>query len=282
MAADLHMHSRCSDGSLPVEALIDLARKNKVETISITDHDSTVSLKRAILAGESKGINIIPGIEISAWDPKYKQKIHVLGYSFRKQSKHIENLCKPIRLARHKNTLKQVKLLENSGYPVSLKEVLAEANNDDDEGILYKQHIMAVLIRKGEAQSMYGRVYNLLFKNNGIVQMDIEYVNYKNAVDAILADGGLPVLAHPGLIKNRTNLEDICSAGFMGIEYWHPGNSRKVQKELEDRGILTEMILTGGSDFHGTYGDEPIVGTYTTPDSYGELLKAHHQKLTYI
>ena len=68
MGGDLHCHTRLSDGSLGIEDLILLAKKLKVETIAITDHDCLAGTVRGKVIGERHGVQVIPGVEFSCID----------------------------------------------------------------------------------------------------------------------------------------------------------------------------------------------------------------------
>lgn len=80
MGGDLHCHTRLSDGSLGIEDLILLAKKLKIETIAITDHDCLAGTVRGKVIGERHGVQVIPGVEISCVDPKRERRAHLLCY----------------------------------------------------------------------------------------------------------------------------------------------------------------------------------------------------------
>lgn len=82
MAADLHCHTRVSDGSDEVEELIDMAVRRGLHALAVTDHDSFAAVQRALAYGEEKGIEVVPGIEVSTIDSKRKRKAHILCYFF--------------------------------------------------------------------------------------------------------------------------------------------------------------------------------------------------------
>lgn len=68
MAADLHCHTKLSDGSVGIEDLIVIAQKSGIDTIAITDHDCLAGTVRGKVIGKRYGVNVIPGVEISAID----------------------------------------------------------------------------------------------------------------------------------------------------------------------------------------------------------------------
>ena len=80
MSADLHCHTKMSDGSVTIEELVILAKNKGITTISVTDHDTFAGSTRAKVFAKRHGVTVIPGIEISAFDYDRNQKVHVLCY----------------------------------------------------------------------------------------------------------------------------------------------------------------------------------------------------------
>ena len=173
--ADLHVHTEMSDGSFTVEEVIKLAKEKGLTHIAITNHDTVKGLKEAIEIGEKYGVNVIPGIEISAYDYKRNRKVHLLGYGIDLEGKNIKKLCDRLLKDRNEMTLSQVKIISDLGYDISLEEVKAYSKNS---GVAYKQHIMQVLINKGYIQEIYSPLYKELFRNGGPCEMEIEFWSY--------------------------------------------------------------------------------------------------------
>ena len=84
MSIDLHCHTRYSDGSTPLEELIQLAALRGVTTFALTDHDTMAGCECALELGRGAGVTVIPGVEISAVDPKRHGKAHILCYKPKK------------------------------------------------------------------------------------------------------------------------------------------------------------------------------------------------------
>jgi predicted metal-dependent phosphoesterase TrpH len=265
---DLHCHSRSSDGSFTIGELIELAQEIRLDYLGITDHDTLDGARITQLMADSSPIMLIPGIEVSAWDPKTHNKIHLLGYwslenvprSGDNMPSSLETLCTPILKARDLQTRKQIKIISSLGFPVSQTEVEAEAS---PSRFLYKQHLMSVLVKKGVCDSIYGNFYQKMFKNNGPAQGDINYVSVFDALDAMKDDNAFPVLAHPGQQNSLEIVPELVNQGLLGIELIHPDNSPTHQKEILSIARQFDLILTGGSDFHGKYGNnsDPQLGT---------------------
>ncbi|MGL5067893.1 MAG: PHP domain-containing protein [Sarcina sp.] len=250
MRFDMHIHSNISDGSESLEQIIQNSKRMGLDGIAITNHDTVYGLEEAIELGKEEDIKVIKGIEISAYDYKRNQKVHILGYNFNKTD-CIELLCKSTRENRNKNSLKKLDTLINRGYEIDKKKIIARSKLG---GVLYKQHIMHDLIDKGYADTIYGNVYKALFKV-GDLSKDIRYVDVYEAIKAIQDDGGIAVLAHLGELTDINLLYELVKFGIDGIEVNHIKNRIKERVLIKDLARKHNLILTGGSDYHGVYGD---------------------------
>jgi hypothetical protein len=249
---DLHTHSKTSDGSLDYKELIDLAKSKNIKYLSITDHDTVKNTAEAVLYGKLAGIKIIPGIELSCYDYKKDKKVHILGYYINYKNGNIENFTNPLIRERDETSRKQIEILKSQGYQID--ESYIEKITAGGTGI-YKQHIMASLIKSGYTESIYGELYDILFKDGGIANLKIKYFNPKDAVRLIVENGGVAVLAHPGLDYNYIVIEDLVKVGLAGIELKHTRHSMLDEKRIKYYSEKYNLVLTGGSDFHGDYGE---------------------------
>ncbi|KMT21768.1 PHP domain-containing protein [Clostridium cylindrosporum] len=245
--ADLHVHSSVSDCNYTVDEIIDKAKDKGLTHMAFTEHDTTRGSDYAVKRGKLKGINIIPGIEISAYDRCIGKKVHILGYNY-KGSDNIRKLCNAIIKRRNNNCIKQIKILQVLGYDIKVDEVMEISGE-----CMYKQHILDYLHKTGQTDSLFGDIYKKVFSNRGACDFDIEYVNPVDAVKAIRSDGGYAVLAHPGRQGNLSMVFSLIEAGLNGIELNHHGNSPNCRKEIEIICKTNKLFMTGGSDYHGEY-----------------------------
>lgn len=88
---DLHIHTNASDGKYSPKEILNIAEKMEIDVISITDHDTISAINEAIVEGEKRKIQVIPGIEIST---NYSSELHILGYYFDIKNIQLNNLCK--------------------------------------------------------------------------------------------------------------------------------------------------------------------------------------------
>lgn len=244
--SDLHIHSTISDGSLNQEDCIKQAKEEGVTVIAFTEHDTTLGHEKALKLGEKYKIKVIPAIEISAFDPKIGKKAHILGYNYAKPQV-LENLCAPLLEKRNANSLKQIQILKDLGFKIT-KEDMKRGDLP-----IYKQHIMRHLVATKQADAIYGDFYYKYFKNNGPCQIEIDYIFVEDAVKAIVQAQGIAVLAHPLQQDNLYLVENLVKLGLKGIELNHPSNKEQRKHEIIEIAQKYNLILTGGSDYHGAY-----------------------------
>lgn len=258
MVIDLHCHTNKSDNSLSVSQVLHLAKVNGVTHLAITDHNTTRGIHEGIRLGRQMGIEIIPGIEISAYDHKRKVKAHILGYYIEPGHPSLEKLCEFLNESRKNASLEMIQRIQDTGYQITWEQVKKYA--PEGTGV-YKQHIMHALKDQGYCEEIFGRLYSTLFapgedgREKGLAYVPMEYVDAVEAIQAIRAAGGVPVLAHPGQYNNYEAIEEWAEAGLEGIELFSP--SHNIRDEWKVRSLANQyhLMITGGSDFHGLYGD---------------------------
>ncbi len=168
MKADLHIHSRVSDGSSTISELAEAAAAKGLDVIAVTDHDTLSHWKQI---PEDAPVRVLCGLEISCCDYESGKKVHILGYQIQNDAL-VEKFVHPVLEARHENSLKQIGILKKHGY-----EIDAAKLHRADGKYIYKQHIMEYLVSTGQAPDMFGEFYRAVFKNGGICDFDIHYLN---------------------------------------------------------------------------------------------------------
>lgn len=255
--ADLHVHTTFSDGSETVEKVLADAAAAGLTHVAITNHDTTFGLRRAVRAGRAVGIRVVGGVEVSAYDFERGRKVHVLGLGLDEDSPSVRRLCSPLLARRDECSRWQLARLLEAGYDVDLGTVerLASAST-----CLYKQHIMAGMTDAPAWSPEWQRSYRRLFKEGGVANRDFEYVDARDAVRAVVRDGGLAVLAHPGQTDSFSLVPELVEAGLSGIELSHPDHSEEDHDRCFNLAERYGLFCTGGSDFHGTFGRSPKIG----------------------
>lgn len=276
MAADLHCHTKLSDGSVGIEDLIVIAQKSGIETIAITDHDCLAGTVRGQVIGKRYGVNVIPGVELSAFDNEAGKKVHILCYLADKPDR-LEGLCKRTSIARKRAG--QIMMLKvASRFPISTEFIIGHASGSTN---LYKQHIMHALMDAGYTSTIFGDLYTALFSNESETNIlaPTKYPDIKEVIEEVHNAGGIAVLAHPAFFDNFDEIEDYISMGLDGIEVWHPSATDEQIELLGKICKKNKILLTGGSDFHGIYGNGTVtLGTCTTPDEHVDKLMGYKAK----
>ena len=267
--ADLHIHSTISDGSDDMHAIFAAAAACDLTHIALTEHDTAAGLAQASALSSEFGVELVPGVEFSAFDYTYGIRAHILGYGIR-DPEPVERLGGPLLMRRHKNSLRQIEVLRSLGYDINADEVAKKAGR-----YIYKQHIMHVMVEKGYAESIGGATYRRLFKNGGPCAFDIEYIDASDAIRTVLDAGGIPCLAHPGQQDNFHIVPGLVEEGLMGLELHHHSNNAYHQIKASALAAKYGLLLTGGSDHHGLYEENsPAVGAYLCPgESFEKLLE---------
>ena len=280
MTGDLHCHTTLSDGSLGIEETIVQAKRMGLDFLAITDHDTLSSSSRAKILGERYGVQVIPAVELSAWDKKRNNKVHILCYAPQKPDR-LEGLCMKscqIRTECAKDMIKKV--LER--YPIPSDSVQKYTKGSKS---IYKSHIMRALVNYGYATELYGSVNDKLFAwPNGECLVTREYPDVNFVIDLIHSSRGIAVMAHPCMFDNTELLKELIAAGKIdGIEAYHFSATVQKQQMLEKLAKDNDLIVTGGSDFHGLYNSTMThIGKFVTDqenlDKMFKLISKNSQK----
>ena len=251
-----------------MEQVIKKAKQANVTAISFVDHDTVAGWPEQQRIAEAYGIQAIPGIEISAYDFKRQRKVHILGYHFNPAAPSITSLCKELLELRHSHTLWQMDQIKKAGFHLDAEAVIESAK---PSATVYKQHIMQQLTDAPYMSDAYQFLYKSLFKGEGVAAGDIEYVAAEDAVGAIVADGGLAVVAHPGQLDSYELIPELIGAGLGGIERNHFDHSAEDHRKVEELAQQYDLVMTGGSDFHGAFGTAIEPGDIVSPEDVNSV-----------
>lgn len=277
MAIDLHCHSRMSDGSMGIEEMIATAKRRGLTAIAITDHDAIAGATRAVMIGKRQGIEVLPGIEFSATDPRTKGKVHILGYLCDSPDR-LEGLCRQIAAGRRTAAAEIIRRVLRY-YPIVPESITRCAAGST---AIFKQHIMHALMDAGYTDSIYGEVYDKLFSpTGGCARVAIPYPDVRTVIDLIHSAGGLAVIAHPAAYHNEDLMEELTACGLLdGIEAWHPDHCPETAAQLADFAAQHGLVATGGSDFHGMYAKShrPLGNSDVPPETVRLLTNYKNKK----
>jgi predicted metal-dependent phosphoesterase TrpH len=264
--ADLHTHTNFSDGYYSAEELVRKAKEKGIEILSITDHDSTNSIAKAIDVGRDLGIDIIPGVEISS--DLRGAEVHILGYFIDINNKELEHYLQFFRDERLRRAANIVGKLNNLGLEITLYDVLAQAKNS----AIGRPHIAQAMVERNLVNS-YFEAFNKYIKNGGPAYEKKVHLSPQSAFKIISDAGGLSFIAHPGKMPEGI-IKELIEAGADGIEVIHPSHDDNLVRFY--RGIVNEYFLleSGGSDFHGgKREDDKNFGKYYSSSSVVEAMR---------
>ena len=276
MAADLHCHTKLSDGSVGIEDLIIIAQKSGIDTIAITDHDCIAGTVRSQVIGKRYGVNVISGVELSAFDFDAGKAVHILAY-LADSPDRLEAICKKTSVARKRAG--QIMMLKVAArFPITSDFIINHASGSTN---LYKQHIMHALMDAGYTDTIFGDLYHTLFDEDSEsnILAPTKYPTVEEVIEEVHGAGAVAILAYPGKNNNFDEIDKYVEMGLDGIEVWSPHNSPEQVEELTKICKKQKLLMTGGSDFHGIYGSKTVtLGSYSTPQDHFDKLMGYKAK----
>lgn len=272
---DLHLHTTASDGSNRPEEVVQMAAAAELRAIAITDHDNTRGIRAAMLEGERRGVEVVPGIELST--AYLGMEVHILGYYIDPAADSLADLLTWALTEREQRNRRIVAVLQQAGVEITMEEVREKF----PDTVLGRPHLGMVMAEKGYVQDVRQAFREYLGKGG---RCYIPKVNQpvERAVERILQAGGLPVLAHPyqyeldepGLRKLISHMKGL---GCVGMECVYSKYTPEQSQGLLDLAEEYGLIPTGGSDYHGLSKPDIHVGDVRAPYGYLEQLKAARQ-----
>lgn len=245
---DLHTHSSCSDGSLTPAALVARAAAAGVEVLALTDHDTVAGVEAAREAGLATGVQLIPGVEISAsWR---SQSIHVLGLWIDPAA---AELCAALREQATRRRLRMRKIcarLAAGGLPGDRLLAAVEAK----PGLPTRAHLAAALVAEGIV-SRTDDAFRKYLGRGKAAHIAAEWPALAEVVGWIRSAGGIASLAHPARYTlsggaRRQLLADFAAAGGGAIEVITGGNAPQHVEACAAWALKYGFSASLGSDFH--------------------------------
>jgi len=263
--ADLHLHSNFSDGTFSPEQIVIEASKLGFSAIAITDHDILDGIEPALLEGKKYGIEVIPGVELSA---EYNgEEIHILGYYMKWLDQGFQDKLREFRDSRYTRAMRIVDKLNQLGMDIEYGDVLKLA----DTNAVGRPHVATALLEKGYVSTI-SEAFNRFLGDDGPAYMPKQKLSPADAIAMILNVGGVPVLAHPGQIQQDI-IPELVSSGLMGLEAFHPSQSLQLSDHYCELAKGYNIVITGGSDCHGLIRDRIAMGSVRLPYEHVEALK---------
>lgn len=249
---ELHCHSTASDGTFTPAEVVQLAKRSGMTALALTDHDTVAGVAEAEAEAGKLGIDFLPGIEISAEFPS-PGTMHLLGYGVDPESAVLKELMRQLIEGRDNRNPRMVAKLNELGIRVTMEEWSAEAGG----GVLGRPHMAAILVRKGYVKSIK-EAFDKYLGSTGAAYADKERLTPKRALELIRESGGVSVLAHPVQLRTENDaqlervVKDLVDLGLEGIEIIHSDHDQVWVDKITGFAKRYGLLMTGGSDFHGT------------------------------
>ena len=249
---DLHTHTTHSDGSATPGELIALATAKRARAVAITDHDTVSGIAEARAAAHRNGIEFIAGIEISAeYSPG---TMHILGYCIDDESSALALKLDELQQARENRNPQIATRLQALGFGISYDEVVAVAGNQ----VVGRPHFARLMIEKGYAASVQD-AFDRFLKKGADAYVEKARLSPRDSIALIHQAGGVAVLAHPYQLE-LSSYEDVdqlvgelADLGLDGIEAVYSRHSSSERAAYSEIALRHGLLVTGGSDYHGSY-----------------------------
>jgi len=255
---DLHLHSTYSDGSLSPTDLVKLAHQAKVKALSLTDHDTTDGIAEALEAASPHDIEVIPGVEVSSL---YRGKeTHILGYFVNHQDPQFQQHLIFLRNSRHERIPKIIAKLHDLGVDISYEDVKAIAGR----GSIGRPHVARVLLEKHYVPTIE-QAFSRYLKEGSTAFVARQLPDALEAIRWIRDAGGVASLAHPSWVRNSLSelqvaCQELKTFGLQGLEVFYSTHSARQTSEYLNLAHRLNLVVTGGSDFHGATRPDIEVG----------------------
>jgi predicted metal-dependent phosphoesterase TrpH len=261
---DLHSHTNESDGSLSPEELIRLAKRNDLDALAITDHDTFAGYEQAVPFAREVGLDVVRGIELNTdlrLENDSDRSAHVLAY-FPNDDPGREMLewLEDQREERQRRNRRLADVLQRRGIDVSVEEVESRGKS-----LAGRVHFARILVEKGYAADS-AEAFRRYLGEEAPTYVHRESKSTEEVIEIVRRGNGIPVLAHPVRLSldretERDRMSQLKRAGLLGIEIYHSEHSPALQAHYRQLAEELELLPTGGSDFHGAAKPDIELGT---------------------
>ena len=263
---DLHVHSTCSDGTLSPTELVDYAIQKGLSAFALTDHDCVEGLDTILSYAKSlpNAPEIIPGIELST--DENGQEVHMVGLFIDHHNPEFNQYLQEFITSRTTRNKKMCHLLQEHGMNITYEELEAEFPG----AVLTRAHYAKLLLKHGYVKSIK-EAFERFLGDHCPCYVSREKITPVMAIDLIKKAGGLAILAHPILYhmsdaRLDALVQKLKEAGLTGIEAIYSTYSPAEERQIRKLSTKYDLLLSGGSDFHGENKPGLDLGT-----GYGKL-----------
>jgi len=246
LRCDLHTHTFYSDGTRSPQELIKLAQEKGIRILGITDHDEIAGIEEAIEFASKVGIEIVPGVELSTIYDEID--VHILGYMIDYKSRELKDFLQYIKDVRGKRAYKILEKLKEFNIDIPLNILKKYAGY----GAIGRPHIARAMKELGYVNDI-SEAFDKYIGYDKPAYVPKFKLSIPEVIDLIHKYGGVAILAHPDLIKDKKEeiIKKTLEWGIDGFEIWHPDNGAETREYIMKLAGNHNLVLTGGSDFHG-------------------------------
>lgn len=266
---DLHIHTFYSDGLNSPAEILEIVRSKKLCAFAICDHDNLQGYReiRALLRDGDP--ELISGVELSAGQGT--DDIHLLGYFVDADNPALSGALVEFREKRNRRGEIMLSKLKKMGVDIPLELVKEIAGNS----AIGRPHVADALLRIGAVKS-YEAAFGKYIGDKSPAYVPKENMSPVEAIGLIHDAGGLAVLAHPGIGNVSRFIDDLAPIGLDGIEVYHPNHNSQHRARYKKIAQEHNLLITGGSDFHGRDGKYGLIGSEPVAHNILESLKARY------
>jgi predicted metal-dependent phosphoesterase TrpH len=269
---DLHTHTTASDGTDSPAELVNKALSAGIQTLAITDHDSTSGWAEAI-ATLRPPISLVLGAEISTLTLE-GISVHILGLLFDGEDSELQAMLADSRDTRIPRMRKMVELMASDGIAITMEDVMAATPPGATVG---RPHLADALV-KNKVVATRDEAFVDLLHNASKYYVTHAAPTPEAAISQIRKAGGVAVIAHPfasrrGEVISVATFTSLVAAGLNGIEVNHRDHSQIEREQLSEIAELLALVKTGSSDYHGN-GKLNALGENLTDPAQWERLES--------
>ena len=265
--ADLHLHTRFSDGTYSPAEVVAHARRHQLSTLALTDHDTVEGCAPTAEACAAVGLDFISGTELTA--ELDGDEIHILGYGIDTQDVRLLTEIAKFQAVRQERIREMVARINRLNVPLPVETVFTLANCRAPG----RPHVARALV-KARLCANLDEAFERFLRKDRPAWVPKFKMSAAEAIDLIHEAGGLAVLAHPALNRNDEVIPVVVEAGLDGLECFHSKHSAPDTTRYLATARFYHLLITGGSDCHGANKGRPLIGTVKLPGQYVDQLKA--------
>lgn len=255
---DLHTHSYYSDGTVSPTQLVEMAAKAGLSAVALCDHNTVGGLPEFLTAAREKGVEGIPGVEVST--DYGETELHIVGlYLDPEHCAPLTEAMNEMMLRKERSNRELVAALNRSGLSLDYDAIRAGTAG----GFVNRAVIAAEMVRQGYAPTVREAFSRWLVPQLGYFRPP-KRLDVFETIRLLRHVGAVAVLAHPLIDLSEKELREFLpkakAAGLDAMEtlystYDH--SARSLSRQIVEEFSLLE---SGGSDFHGTNKPDIEIG----------------------